>query len=182
MYFSIRGNNPRQTCTSNIMLGPETQNTRISASRSNGLALPAAAFLHIKYQALEMYIPWAKPHTGPEHSGGSAHTHKQRAAQAPCGSESVWELAAPGTDVGWTGCSFILVLHSRNFSCIALVQWNLYAEPKTAPQPPQKSVIHQMAFERGHPSVCPLENPWLYQQYSLVAALVEVESCSGGHS
>lgn len=128
------------------------------------------------------YIARAKPHTGPKHSGCSAHMHKQRPVQAPCGSESMWELAAPGTDVGYTGCSFILVLRSRIFSCIALVQWNLYAEPKTVPQLPQKSVIHQMAFERGHPSVCALENTWLYQQNSLVAVLLEVESCPGGHS
>lgn len=65
MYFSVRGNNQMQTYTSNIKLGLETQNTRVSAPRSNGLALPPAAFLHTKYQVLEMYIPWAKPHTGP---------------------------------------------------------------------------------------------------------------------
>lgn len=100
MYFSVRGNNQMQTYTSNIKLGPETQNTRVSAPQSNGLALPPAAFLHTKYQVLEMYIPWARAHTGPKHSGCSAHTHKQRPVQAPCGAESMWELAAPGADVG----------------------------------------------------------------------------------
>lgn len=100
MYFSMRVSNQMQTYTSNIKLGPETQNTRISVPRNNGLALPPAAFLHTRYQALEMYIPWAKPHTGPKHTGCSAHTHEQRAVQAPCGSESRWDLAAPGADVG----------------------------------------------------------------------------------
>lgn len=100
MYFSVRGNNQMQTYTSNIKLGPETQNTRVSAPQSNGLALPPAAFLHTKYQVLEMYIPWARAHTGPKHSGCSAHTHKQRPVQAPCGAESMWELAAPGADEG----------------------------------------------------------------------------------
>lgn len=40
MYFSMTGNNQMQTYTSNITLGPETQDTRISAPQSNGLALP----------------------------------------------------------------------------------------------------------------------------------------------
>lgn len=107
--------------------------------------------------------------------------------QAKACSGSMWVRVhvgggCPRNWCGLTGCRFILALRSRNFSCTALVQWNLYAEPRTAPQPPQKSVIHQMAFERGHPSVCPLENPWLYQQNSLVAVLLEAESCSGGHS
>lgn len=92
MYFSARGNNQTQTYTSDIKLGPETQNTRVSAPRSNGLALPPAAFLHTKYPVLEMYIPWAKAHAGPRHSGCSAHAHKQRPVQAPCGAESMWEL------------------------------------------------------------------------------------------
>lgn len=100
MYFLMRANNQMQTYTSNIKLGPETQNTRISVPWSNGLAWPPAAFLHTKYRALEMYIPWAKPHTGHRHSGCSAHTHKQRPVQAPCGSESMWEVAAPRTDAG----------------------------------------------------------------------------------
>lgn len=90
--------------TSSITLGPDTQgqlqSTRISAPQSNRSALPPATFLHPKYRGLEMDTLWVKPETGPKRSGCPAHTHVQRPAPAPCGSETTCEMAAPGTDAG----------------------------------------------------------------------------------
>lgn len=97
LYFSMRGSNQMQTYTSNVMLGPETQDTRISAPQSNGLALPPAACLHTKYQALEMSIQWAKPHTAPstlvaQLTPTSKGQLRLRVGRSPCGSWLPQEL------------------------------------------------------------------------------------------
>lgn len=93
-----------QTYMPSITLVPDTQgklqSARISAPQSNWSALPPAAFLHAKYQGLEMDTPWVKPETCPKCSGCPAHAHVQRPAPVPGGSETTCETAAPGTDVG----------------------------------------------------------------------------------
>lgn len=154
-----------QTYRSSITLGPSTQgqlqSTRISAPQSTRSAWLPAAFLHAKYRGLEMDTPCVKPEPGPKHPSCPAQPHEQRAAPAPL-------CPRAGRGLDWL---FLLILCVRNFSGVVLVQWNSDAEPKIAAQLPQKSVIHQMAFARGHPSACPLENPRQRLRSSLVAAL-----------